>query len=65
MVLGQVAEAVDCVPLLSAVARGAQLQTPAIDSLTALIEGRIEPEQWTATVTDPVRKKRSRPVRAA
>ena len=65
MVLGHVAEAVDCVPLLSAVARGAQLHTPAIDSLTALIEGRIEPEQWTATVTEPARAKRSRAVRAA
>ena len=65
MVLGHVAEAVDCVPLLSAVARGAQLHTPAIDSLTALIEGRIEPEQWTATVTEPARTKRSRSVRAA
>ncbi len=65
MVLGHVAEAVDCVPLLSAVARGAQLHTPAIDSLTALIEGRIEPEQWAATVTEPARRKRSRSVRAA
>ena len=59
------AEAVDCVPLLAAVARGADLRTPAIDGLTALIEGRIEPEQWTATVTAPARAKPTRPVRAA
>jgi glycerol-3-phosphate dehydrogenase (NAD(P)+) len=64
-VLGQVAEAVDCVPLLANVARGARLDTPAIDNLAALLDGRIEPEQWTATVTAPRRPKRSRSVRAA
>jgi glycerol-3-phosphate dehydrogenase (NAD(P)+) len=65
MVRGEVAEAVDCVPLLASVARDARLQTPALDGLAALVEGRIEPERWTATVTEPVRRKRSRPVRAA
>jgi glycerol-3-phosphate dehydrogenase (NAD(P)+) len=65
MMLAQAAEAVDCVPLLAAVARSAHLQTPAIDSLTALIEGRIAPERWTAAVTAPVRTNRTRPVRAA
>jgi glycerol-3-phosphate dehydrogenase (NAD(P)+) len=64
-VLGHVAEAVDSVPLLASVAREARLQTPAIDGLAALVEGRIEPERWTATVTEPVRRKRSRDVRAA
>ncbi len=63
--LGQVAEAVDCVPLLTSVARGAQLDTPALDGLAALIEGRIDPERWTATVTEPVRRSRDRAVRAA
>ena len=65
LVLGQVAEAVDAVPLLAGVARSAHLETPAIDGLAALIEGRIEPEQWTATVTQPTRRRRGRPVRAA
>jgi 1-acyl-sn-glycerol-3-phosphate acyltransferase len=65
LVLGQVAEAVDAVPLLANVARHAQLETPAIDGLAALIDGRIEPEQWTATVTQPTRRRRGRPVRAA
>jgi glycerol-3-phosphate dehydrogenase (NAD(P)+) len=65
LMLGQVAEAVDSVPLLASVARNAQLQTPAIDSLVALVEGRIEPEHWTATVTEPGRRKPARPVRAA
>jgi glycerol-3-phosphate dehydrogenase (NAD(P)+) len=65
MVRGEVAEAVDCVPLLASVARDARLQTPALDGLAALVEGRIEPERWTATVTEPARRNRPRPVRAA
>jgi glycerol-3-phosphate dehydrogenase (NAD(P)+) len=64
-VLGHVTEAVDSVPLLAAVARAARLRTPAIDGLAALVEGRIDPEQWTATVTAPGRATRPRPVRAA
>jgi glycerol-3-phosphate dehydrogenase (NAD(P)+) len=63
--LGRTAEAVEAVPLLVTVARDAQLQTPALDSLAALVEGRIGPERWTATVTEPVRPRRSRPVQAA
>jgi hypothetical protein len=46
-------------------ARDAQLETPALDSLAALIEGRIEPEQWTATVTEPARPTRKSSIRAA
>jgi glycerol-3-phosphate dehydrogenase (NAD(P)+) len=63
--LGRPAEAVDAVPLLATVARDAQLETPALENLAALVEGRIEPEQWAATVTEPERRERSRPVRAA
>jgi glycerol-3-phosphate dehydrogenase (NAD(P)+) len=63
--LGHAAEAVDAVGLLTNVARDARLATPALDSLAALLEGRIDPEQWTATVTEPIRPKRSTPVRAA
>jgi glycerol-3-phosphate dehydrogenase (NAD(P)+) len=63
--LGQTAEAVDSAPLLATVARNAQLETPALDSLAALIEGRIEPEQWTAAVTEPPRPKRKSSIQAA
>jgi 1-acyl-sn-glycerol-3-phosphate acyltransferase len=63
--LGQAAEAVDSVPLLASAAREARLESPALDGLAALVEGRIDPEQWTATVTDPLNPKRSRSVRAA
>ena len=63
--LGHAVEGVDAAPLLATVARDARLETPALDSLTALIEGRIEPEQWTATVTEPPRPSRKSSVRAA
>jgi hypothetical protein len=63
--LGQGTEAVDSVPLLASAAREAQLDAPALDRLAALVEGRIDPHQWAATVTEPPSSKRSRPVRAA
>jgi len=63
--LGQAAEAVDSVPLLASAARDGGLASPALDGLAALVEGRIEPEQWTATVTAPSPAPRSRHVRAA
>ena len=63
-VLGQGTEAVDAVPLLATAAREAHLDSPALDGLAALVEGRIEPEQWAATVTEPQRPKR-RSIRAA
>ena len=63
--LGQTAEAVDCVPLLASVARHEHIDAPALNSLAALVEGRIEPERWTATVTDPAWLGRKGTVRAA
>jgi glycerol-3-phosphate dehydrogenase (NAD(P)+) len=63
--LGQAAEAVDSVPLLATAAHDAAIETPALDGLTALLEGRIEPEQWAATVTEPPRGKRRGNARAA
>jgi 1-acyl-sn-glycerol-3-phosphate acyltransferase len=63
--LGQTAEAVDTIPLLAAVAKNERLPAPALESLAALVEGRLEPESWTATVTDPGWLKRSGTVRAA
>jgi 1-acyl-sn-glycerol-3-phosphate acyltransferase len=63
--LGQTAEAVDSVPLLATVARDAHVEAPALNSLAALVEGRIAPERWTATVTDPAWLRRKSTVRAA
>ncbi|HWD75100.1 MAG TPA: 1-acyl-sn-glycerol-3-phosphate acyltransferase [Solirubrobacteraceae bacterium] len=47
------ADAVDSVSLLATAARAAHLEAPAIDGLAALIEGRIKPAQWAATVLEP------------
>jgi glycerol-3-phosphate dehydrogenase (NAD(P)+) len=64
-VLGQAAEAVDSVPLLATVARGAHVDAPTLEGLAALVEGRIDAEGWAATVTNPKPSTRARPVRAA
>ncbi|MGI8429525.1 MAG: 1-acyl-sn-glycerol-3-phosphate acyltransferase [Solirubrobacteraceae bacterium] len=64
-ILGQVAEAVDSVPLLASLAADARLPTPALEALAALLEGRIEPERWTATVTEPALRRGPAHVRAA
>ncbi|HEX3831868.1 MAG TPA: 1-acyl-sn-glycerol-3-phosphate acyltransferase [Solirubrobacteraceae bacterium] len=63
--LGQGAEAVESVPLLATAAREARLDAPALDGLAALLDGRIEPEQWAAAVTQPPGSKRSGAIRAA
>ncbi len=62
---GPAAEAVESVPLLATAARAARLDSPALDGLAALVEGRIEPDQWAATVTEPPNADRARPIRAA
>ena len=63
--LGHTAEALDSVPLLASVARDEHVDAPALDSLAALVEGRIEPERWTATITDPAWARPRGTVRAA
>jgi glycerol-3-phosphate dehydrogenase (NAD(P)+) len=63
--LGQTAEAVDAVPLLAHVARDEHVATPALDSLAALVEGKIGPERWTATITSPGRSRTKGTIRAA
>jgi glycerol-3-phosphate dehydrogenase len=63
--LGQAVEAVDSAPLLASVARDAHLEAPALESLAALVEGRIEPEQWTATMTEQPSPPRPSTMRAA
>jgi 1-acyl-sn-glycerol-3-phosphate acyltransferase len=56
--LGQTAEAVDTVPLLAALLREAELSAPATLGLAALVEGSIEPDRWTAAITQPTRRPR-------
>jgi 1-acyl-sn-glycerol-3-phosphate acyltransferase len=52
-VLGQTAEAVDTVPLLADRAAALGVDAPALTGLAELIEGRIEPGAWTASLTAP------------
>jgi glycerol-3-phosphate dehydrogenase (NAD(P)+) len=54
--LGHVVEAVDTVPLLAVLLREAQLSAPATFGLAALVEGRVEPEHWTAAIAPPTRR---------
>jgi glycerol-3-phosphate dehydrogenase (NAD(P)+) len=63
--LGHAVEAVDLVPLLAALARDERLEAPAIQNLAALLEGRLAPESWAATVIRPSAHGRARAVRAA
>ncbi|MGZ4326215.1 MAG: NAD(P)H-dependent glycerol-3-phosphate dehydrogenase, partial [Solirubrobacteraceae bacterium] len=63
--IAQAADAVDSVELLASVAHDAHISTPALDDLAALVQGRIDPGQWTAAVTEPARPRRSQPVRVA
>jgi 1-acyl-sn-glycerol-3-phosphate acyltransferase len=63
--LGQGAETVESVPLLATASREARLDAPALDGLAALLDGRIEPEQWAAAVTEPPASTRSGAIRAA
>jgi 1-acyl-sn-glycerol-3-phosphate acyltransferase len=62
--LGQTAEAMDAVPLLAHVARDEHLSTPALNNLADLVEGKIAPDRWTATITT-ARPRRKGTIRAA
>jgi glycerol-3-phosphate dehydrogenase (NAD(P)+) len=62
---GQASEAVESVALLASAARDADVETPTLAGLAELVQGRIEPDQWTLGVTEPTGSRRSSPVRAA
>ena len=63
-VLGQTAEAVGTVPLLAERIAASGVEAPALGGLADVIEGRIAPERWTASITAPSPADR-RKVRAA
>src|SRR4029079_6014204 len=51
--LGQTAEAVAAVPLLAARLQEAGVDAPVLRGLAGIIEGRVEPARWTASLTAP------------
>ena len=64
--LGQTAEAVACVPLLAERVQAAGVDAPALRGLAGVIEGHIDPAEWTESLTAPrPAPKRPQKVRAA
>ena len=63
--LGQTAEAVAAVPLLAARLKEAGVDAPALRGLAGIIEGRIEPERWMASLTAPKPTRKTEKARAA
>ncbi len=63
--LGQTVEAVDSVPLLAARMRDAGVDAPVLRGLAGMIEGRVEPERWAASLTAPRPAGRRDEVKAA
>jgi 1-acyl-sn-glycerol-3-phosphate acyltransferase len=63
--LGQTAEAVHCVPLLAERVRAAGVDAPVLRGLANVIEGKVEPERWTASLTAPRPAAKREKVRAA
>jgi hypothetical protein len=63
--LGQTAEGVECVPLLAARVREAGVEAPVLGGLAGMIEGRVDPARWTASLTAPKRRTRNGSAKAA
>ncbi len=63
--LGQTAEAVAAVPLLAARLKDAGVAAPVLSGLAGMIEGRVDPARWTASLTAPRPVKPARKVKAA
>jgi glycerol-3-phosphate dehydrogenase (NAD(P)+) len=55
---GDRATTVETLPLLAELARRANVPTPALERLVALVQGRIELEQWQAAISEPSTDKR-------
>jgi glycerol-3-phosphate dehydrogenase len=55
--LGQTAEAVAAVPLLAARLKEAGVDAPVLRGLAGIIDGSVEPERWTAALTEPKPRK--------
>ena len=51
--VGQAVEALDSVPLLATLLRDDGGSVPMLESLEALVSGRLEPASWSAAITSP------------
>ncbi|MGI8592945.1 MAG: 1-acyl-sn-glycerol-3-phosphate acyltransferase [Solirubrobacteraceae bacterium] len=63
--LGQAAEALDTVPLLAELLGRGGVPAPALGGLADLVEGRITPDAWAQSVTEPGPAPQRRRARAA
>jgi glycerol-3-phosphate dehydrogenase (NAD(P)+) len=63
--IGQAAEAVDTVALLAERVRDAGVDAPVLRGLAGIIDGSVEPERWTASLTAPKPQTRRGKVKAA
>jgi glycerol-3-phosphate dehydrogenase (NAD(P)+) len=54
-----------CVPLLADRVRGSGVDAPVLRGLANLIEGKVEPERWTASLTAPRPAAKREKIRAA
>jgi glycerol-3-phosphate dehydrogenase (NAD(P)+) len=57
--IGQASEGLDSVPLIAEAVARAGLETPGLDGLAALIEGRIDPGEWVAGLRRAERARRA------
>jgi glycerol-3-phosphate dehydrogenase (NAD(P)+) len=57
--IGQASEGLDSVPLLAEAMARAGIEAPALDGLSALIEGRIDPGEWVAGLRRAERTRRA------
>ena len=55
--LGHAAEGLDALPLLAYAMREHGIAAPAVEGLTAVVEGREDPETWAATLTSPAARR--------
>ena len=51
--LGQTAEALDALPVLAGLLRDERVDAPATTALADLVEGKIAPERWVASLSAP------------
>jgi glycerol-3-phosphate dehydrogenase (NAD(P)+) len=63
--LGQTAEGVAAVPLLAACLKEAGVDAPVLRGLAGIIDGSVDPERWTHSLTAPKPARKAAKVRAA